>query len=219
MLQHFSRHVEKHLEQWKKSANRKPLILRGARQVGKTTIVKSFSKSYKYFINLNLEHAEALSFFKRYDSVSKIVDALFIEHNISSSEKQNCLLFIDEIQESPKAISLLRYFYEDEPKLHVIAAGSLLENALKKVKSFPVGRVSYLYVHPMNFEEFLDAKRHQLALKHLNKLPVNLSAHYTLLDLFHEYAIIGGMPEVIQAYLTTGNISDLPRAFKQPVLS
>ncbi len=147
----FKRHITKSLYQWKSNSKRKPLILRGARQVGKTTVVNEFSKNYDHFISINLERPSGLRYFKDYKDVKTLVDVLFLEHNISSKEITKTLLFIDEIQESPEAIALLRYFYEDIPKLNVIAAGSLLEHVMDKVKSFPVGRVSYLYLHPLNF--------------------------------------------------------------------
>ncbi|WP_299366866.1 AAA family ATPase [Winogradskyella sp.] len=202
------------MHQWKKSAKRKPLILRGARQVGKTTLVNQFSKNYDFYIPLNLERPSDLRYFKNYTDTKTIVEALFLAHNISTNDMGNVLLFIDEIQESTEAIALLRYFYEDLPQLHVIAAGSLLEHVMNKVKSFPVGRVSYLYLHPLNFTEYLDAKQKTLASEKINEIPVKHFAHQTLKDLFHEYAIIGGMPEVIENYLETNNISDLPKIYE-----
>ncbi len=210
----FKRHINKGLKQWKANAKRKPLILRGARQVGKTTLVNTFSKDYKYFISLNLERPSDLRYFEDYTDVKTIVDALFLANNIATKDLTQVLLFIDEIQESPKAIALLRYFYEDLPQLHVIAAGSLLEHVMDKVKSFPVGRVSYLYVHPLNFVEYLDAKQNKLALEALDEIPVKDFAHQTLKDLFHEYAIIGGMPEIIDTYLETLNVANLPEVYE-----
>lgn len=211
---HFKRHLNKGLKQWKASSKRKPLILRGARQVGKTTLVNTFSKGYDYFISLNLERPSDLRYFEDYTDVKTIVDALFLTNNISAKDLSKVLLFIDEIQESPKAIALLRYFYEDLPQLHVIAAGSLLEHVMDKVKSFPVGRVSYLYVHPLNFLEYLNAKAQPIVLEALNEIPVKDFAHQTLKDLFHEYAIIGGMPEVVNTYLETNNVADLPEVYE-----
>jgi len=210
----FKRHIFKQLEQWKANANRKPLILRGARQVGKTTLVKDFSKTFKNSILLNLEKPKDIGFFEDHDTVSSLVDTLFFEHNISNKNINNTLLFIDEIQESPKAIQLLRYFYEELPQLHVIAAGSMLEFAMKKIQSFPVGRVEYLYLHPLNFLEFLLAiKKHQAA-EQLRQIPVKDFAHNTLLNLFNNYTIIGGMPEVVKTYLTNKSIADLPKVYE-----
>lgn len=129
-------------------------------------------------------------------------------------KSQKTLLFIDEIQESTEAIAMLRYFYEDVPELHVIAAGSLLEHVIQNVKNFPVGRVQYLYLHPLNFSEYLEAKQHTGALKAIHNIPVEKYAHPTLKELFHEYAIIGGLPEVVKTYITTNSLADLPQVYE-----
>lgn len=210
----FKRHISSELHRWKSKANRKPLVLRGARQVGKTTTVRHFSKTYAHSILLNLEKVEHKRYFEDYDNAKTIVDALFVAYNIASTEKENTLLFIDEIQESPKAIALLRYFYEDVSSLHVIAAGSLLEHVMDKVKSFPVGRVEYLYVHPFNFIEYIEAKQHVIALEQLDKTPIKQFAHQTVMQLFNEYVIVGGMPEVVTTFLETGSIADLPQVYE-----
>lgn len=210
----FKRHIYSYLEQWKASTIRKPLILRGARQVGKTTLVNDFSKTFKNNILLNLEKPKDVRFFDAYDDVNTIKDALFFEYNILNSEIGSTLLFIDEIQESPKAIQLLRYFYEEIPELYVIAAGSLLEFAMRQVKSFPVGRVEFLYLHPLNFSEFLSAIGQQQAFEQLDEIPVKDFAHTTFLDLFNTYTIIGGMPEIIKTYLLNKSIADLPKVYE-----
>lgn len=210
----FKRHINEALSAWKSDPKRKPLVLRGARQVGKTTLVTTFSKNYKFFISLNLERPSDLNYFKNYTDVKTIVEALFLAKNISAKNINKTLLFIDEIQESPNAIALLRYFYEDLPQLHVIAAGSLLEHVMDKVKSFPVGRVSFLYLHPLNFIEYLGAKNKTLAIDAINDIPIKNYAHQTLKNLFHEYAIIGGMPEVIASYIESDTISDLPKIYE-----
>lgn len=205
----FKRHIHPQLINWKNSEDRKPLILRGARQVGKTTLIKEFADTYKNKVLLNLELQKDISYFEDYEDVSTIVEALFIANNIPTLAKKETLLFIDEIQESPKAISLLRYFYERESEIHVIAAGSLLEHALGKVKSFPVGRVQILHLYPLNFPKFLNALGQTSALEEFNTIPVRLAAHRTLLQLFKRYTIIGGMPEVVKKYISTQHIADL----------
>ncbi len=210
----FKRTIEKDLNDWKNSTSRKPLIIRGARQVGKTTLIKLFAKTYKNQIILNLEKKIDAAFFEKYDDVKTIIEALFLSNNIPSAEIGNTLLFIDEIQESPKAIQLLRYFYEDLPDLHIIAAGSLLEFAIKKVKSFPVGRIEYIYMHPLNFLEYLGAIDHKMAIEHLNQIPIQSFAHGVLLKLFNNYAIIGGMPEVIKEYIEKKSLIDLPKIYE-----
>lgn len=210
----IDRHVFSDLLKWKSSSDRKPLILRGARQVGKTTLIHQFAKSYKNRVLLNLEIAEDRRFFTDFENVHTIVEALFISHNITPAEKGDTIIFIDEIQETPEAISMLRYFYEMEPEIHVIAAGSLLEHTMRKIKSFPVGRVSMLYMFPINFPEFLSAIKKTNAMEELNTVPIREVAHKTLLDLFNRYAIIGGMPEVVRKYVETNNIADLPSIYE-----
>lgn len=210
----FQRNTLKDLEAWKSKSNRKPLIIRGARQVGKTTLVKEFGKSYKYFIPLNLDKPSDLDYFSRYTQIRSLLESLFLTHNISIVEMDETLLFIDEIQESPSAIQMLRYFYEEFPELHVIAAGSLLEFALRKVKSFPVGRVEYLYMHPLNFREYLMAKEHMGALEQIDKIPFDAFAHKILLDLFNQYALVGGMPEVISSFIEKESYTELPAVYE-----
>jgi len=210
----FKRAVEQHLKNWKVSSNSKPLIVRGARQVGKTTLIREFAKTYKYKILLNLEKPGDSSFFNKFHDAKTISEALFLSHDIPFESRDKTLLFIDEIQESPAAIHMLRYFYEELPELNVIAAGSLLEFVMQKVKSFPVGRVEFLYMYPLNFAEYLGAIGHQSALDQLRELPIQEFAHHVLLGLFHRYAIIGGMPEVVKTYIEKGNVADLPKVYE-----
>lgn len=210
----FKRNIIQNLIEWKNTNNRKPLILRGARQVGKTTVIKEFAKTYRYTVILNLEKPEHLRYFKDYTDVKSIIEALFIEHQIPSASIGETLLFIDEIQESPEAIGLLRYFYEDVPELNVIAAGSLLEFAVRYVKNFPVGRVIFLYLFPLNFREYLEAIGHKTAIEQLDNIPVKNTAHTLLMNLFHRYVITGGMPEIIKTIVETGNLADLPPIYE-----
>jgi uncharacterized protein len=210
----FKRHAEQDLLQWKNKSNRKPLILRGARQVGKTTLVEQFSKHYEYAVFLNLERQSDIHYFEEFDDVKMIVEALMIVHDFKHEKLSQTLLFIDEIQESPKAISLLRYFYEDIPQLHVIAAGSLLEQVMGEVKNFPVGRVEYLHLHPLNFSEYLIATNQPRLEEELNTVPVTDVAHTILINAFNKYAIIGGMPEVIKTYLINNSVADLKNTYE-----
>ena len=210
----LKRNLLAQLNKWKSKSNRKPLIVRGARQVGKTTLVNEFAKTYKHTLHLNLEKKIDSQYFEQTDNVKTIIEALFISNNIISKEISDTLLFIDEIQEQPKAIQLLRYFYEEVPELHVIAAGSLLEFALKDVKSFPVGRVEFLYLYPFNFVEYLEAIGHHVGIEQLKNIPINPVAHKTLLDLFNQYTIIGGMPEVIGEYVNNKSVTDLSTIYE-----
>ncbi|MCF6357343.1 MAG: AAA family ATPase, partial [Draconibacterium sp.] len=210
----LNRHITRSLHVWKESVFRKPLVLRGARQVGKTTLIQQFASKYKFSILLNLEKKADRFYFEEYDDVKTIVEMLFIAKNIAFKSLGETLLFIDEIQESPKAIGLLRYFYEELPDLHIISAGSLLEFAMKKVKSFPVGRVEFLYLYPLNFGEYLEAIEHKVAVEQFHKVPINPAAHQTLMKLFNNYAISGGMPEVIKVYMQNRSMADLPRIYE-----
>jgi predicted AAA+ superfamily ATPase len=192
----FRRKIYQQLLDWKKSARRKPLVIRGARQVGKSTVVREFAREYKSFIELS-------------DDVKTIIEAILVRENISINEG-SLLLFIDEIQESPKAIKLLRFFYEDFPSLHVICAGSLLEHVVKDIPSFPVGRIQQLVLHPFDFEEFLWAKGKKNIVELFDEVPIKEHYHEIVQNLFHEYVIIGGMPEVIRTRSSiSGNLADL----------
>lgn len=202
------------LVDWKVSNNRKPLIIRGARQVGKTTLIRHFAKElFNNYLELNLERENDRKLFEL-DDIDKILNAAYLLKRIKTTQKPT-LLFIDEIQESPKAISLLRYFHEEKPDIYVIAAGSLLEFSLKKVQNFPVGRVDYLYLHPLNFEEFLHAIGQKEVIKALHTIPVPDYTQKILLDLFHEYAVIGGMPECLEQYAVDKNIASLTKIYNR----
>ncbi len=209
----IKRHALLDLLAWKTDKERKPLIIRGARQVGKTTLVKEFAKSYKQSILLNLEKKIDRNYFEDQEDVKTIVTSIFLSYGVSE-DWNNTLLFIDEIQESPKAIQLLRYFYEELPDLPVIAAGSLLEFAMSDIRSFPVGRVSYLYLYPINFDEYIAADGNDRLVGELQHIPVKDYAHDVLLRKFHEYAIIGGMPEVVQKYISSQSMINLPVVYE-----
>ena len=196
----FDRIANKELLLWKQDNHRKPLVLRGARQVGKTTLIRHFAKSYDHYIELNLEKSEHLEYVESSKSVQQLADLLSLEFRISYSKWKNTLLFIDEIQESSKAISFLRFFYEELSDLNVIAAGSLLEHSLHQVQHFPVGRINYLYLFPLNFQEFLLATDNQHILDRINNIPIDEVTHKIALKLFHTYCIIGGMPEIVAIY-------------------
>jgi predicted AAA+ superfamily ATPase len=197
----FSRDIINDLGKWAASRNRKPLVLRGARQVGKTTAVRMFSREFDQFIYLNLEKEEEREMFERSYPFKDLLTILFIYAEKKRSGGRT-LIFIDEIQNSPKAIALLRYFYEDASDLYVIAAGSLLESILDKNISFPVGRVEYLAMRPCSFREFLNANNHQLA-DALEQHEVPSFLHSQLNAWFKKYTTIGGMPEVVKEFIET----------------
>lgn len=200
------------LEQWKSSELRKPLIVRGARQVGKTFTIKQFGdQSFRGRIHIvDLEkHPDWKLVFEKNLEPTRIISELEILLNTKIMIGSD-LLFFDEIQTSPKAIMALRYFYEEMPELHVIAAGSLLEFALKEI-SFPVGRVQMMNMTPMNFFEFLKAtgkdKAADLLLSIPEKLPETL--HNLLLDSLRQFMFVGGMPECIEVWRSTNSLTEV----------
>ena len=202
----FKRKILKKLEAWKKSNLRKPLILRGARQVGKTTIVNEFGLQYDNYLYFNMEKSENVKLFEMEIPLDDLVTTLFASVGKTQKPGQT-LIFIDEIQNSPKTIALLRYFYEQRPDLHVIAAGSLLENLIDVKVSFPVGRVQYLALRPCSFYEFLGAIDKNELLAILSQKPeLTVAFHEQLMHQFNQYAIIGGMPEAIQQYAETKDV-------------
>lgn len=198
----FKRKLLLELEKWRQNIPRKPLVIRGARQVGKTTLVNQFAAQYEQYIYLNLELTEDKEPFENFTSIENLINTIFFLKNKTLSKKKSTLLFIDEIQEVPKALNILRYFYELAPEISVIAAGSMLETLFDKNISFPIGRVEYKVIRPVSFPEFLSAIGENAALEQLTQVPVAAFAQTKLLNLFHTYALIGGMPEIVQHYAT-----------------
>ena len=214
----FPRKISQELLDWKNSSTRKPLVLRGARQVGKTTVINYFAKSFQHYIYLNLERKEDKAVFKNKVSINEMVDALFFLKN-KSRQIQDTLIFIDEIQEVPEALAALRYFYEDFPELYIVAAGSLLEMVFDNQISYPVGRLEYKVLRPFSFEEFLLALGETQALEQYNKVPIASFAHEKMLQLFHTYTLIGGMPEVVKKYVEHRDLTSLKSVYESLLLS
>jgi predicted AAA+ superfamily ATPase len=210
----FFRKILNELELWAKDEDRKPLILRGARQVGKTTAVEIFSKKFDQFIYLNLEVKKDADLFNQQLSIDDLIQAIFLHKNVVSTSGK-VLLFIDEIQNSPPAVAMMRYFYESAKPLHIIAAGSLLETLMSREQiSFPVGRVQYMFMYPLTFEEFLLATGKERAAELLHQVPIPAFALSSMLDYFHRYTLIGGMPEVVKKYSEKRNIMELIPVFQ-----
>ena len=209
----FKRQLINDLVAWSKKSDRKPLVLRGARQVGKTTLVLDFAKKYKQFIHLNLENKQEKDLFETAESFESLVDSIFFisrkQKNISPT-----LLFIDEIQNSGEAIKSLRYFFEKCPDIHVIAAGSLLETTLNNEISFPVGRVEFLPVRPFSFCEYLVAIGESRLLNTMDEININDFYHGILSAHFQDYTVIGGMPEVVQKYVNTKDLVSLESIYQ-----
>jgi predicted AAA+ superfamily ATPase len=199
----MKRQTETYLQSWKDKPDRKPLIIRGARQVGKTWLMKEFGRqSYEQVAYINLEsNAIARNLFAVDFDIQRIISGIQIDTGVVINA-QNTLLIIDEIQESPTAITALKYFQENAPEYHIICAGSLLGVALNRHTSFPVGKVDFLDLYPLNFHEFLDAVQ-ETSLKEL-LLQENWGLIQTFapkyIDLLRSYYYIGGMPEAILAY-------------------
>ncbi len=204
------------LNEWKKRPNRKPLIVRGARQVGKSTLVRMFAQEYfETIIEVNFEQeswAEDLFAQKNPVDTLAFLEAHYKQRIIAGKT----LLFLDEIQAGPKSLASLRYFYEQMPELHIIAAGSLLDFVLKDHNfSMPVGRIEYLHLGPMNFEEFLLATGNDIKLEQVRGYSLdedfNDTLHKSLMEDFRKYCIIGGMPGAIQTYLDTNSYLEVQR--------
>lgn len=220
----MERNVIKYLETWKNDldsgrGSRKPLIIRGARQVGKTHVVRDFAKAYfSQFINLNLERDDDRRLFKGVSDATTFIKVLELKakHKIIPGQT---LLFMDEIQQSEIALKQLRYLYEEMPNLHVLAAGSLLDVFIAKNKlETPVGRVEYCYMYPLTFDEFLKATGNQLILEQLSEPSLNdtfsTAEHEVFGKIFMEYALIGGMPEIVYNYISGETPQGLDRNYE-----
>ena len=210
----YHRNLLGKLEQWRVTGHRKPLVIRGARQVGKTTLVNQFGKQFKQYIHVNLERPEDASLFKTKTNIHSLVQGLLLRHNMQRSAIEETLLFIDEIQESPEVVNLLRYFYEDMPELAVIAAGSMIENVHGTTLTFPVGRVEFLVLRPVSFEEFLFAGKQHSLIDAFHHMPVQDFACIELYNAFHRYAYLGGMPEVHARYLHGNDLTALVSVYE-----
>lgn len=213
----YKRTIEDKLKNWRLSPFRKPLVLRGARQVGKTTAIRLFARSFRQFIFLNLETDDA-KMFEGERNIHRLVDRIFFEKQ-ALKEETDTLIFIDEIQEVPTALNMLRYFYEEYPQYYVIAAGSLLESLFNQNISFPVGRVDYLYMYPFSFSEFLEAMGEKAAWTAYHTVPVPEYAVERLMQLFHTYTLVGGMPEAVERYVLTKDILQLKPVYDALLLS
>lgn len=198
----LKRNIDEILLNWKKSNLRKPLLLRGARQVGKSTSVRTFGKQFEYILEVNFETEKEIHvFFEGNINVSGICEKLSVYFN-TPIEAGKTLLFFDEIQQCIPAISAIRYFYEQYADLHLIAAGSLLEFALAELPSFGVGRIRSVFMYPLSFYEFLEAKS-EAKLLDLIKIgkPLDAPFHKKLTEYLQIFLIIGGMPEVVSKYI------------------
>jgi len=205
------RKLEKNLDEWKLNPYRKPLVLRGARQVGKTSLVRKWGKAnYKELAEINLEKKSNLAVFSRAQSVSEFINYA----NIITGKKilpGKSLIFIDEIQESKNVMELLRFFSEERPDLHLIVAGSLLEAKMAGKWNVPVGRVEYLYLYPMTFFEYLKSVQKGDFLAQLEQVKIGgeIDGVEFIESHFRDYILIGGMPAAVNEYAATGGFSGI----------
>ena len=205
MKKYIQRNIDSELLSWKKSENRKPLLLRGARQVGKTATIRNFGEKFQYFLEIDLnDMPEVRELFERSFSPQEICSQISLIRGIPIIPNET-LLFIDEIQACPAAINKLRYFYEQYPELHLIAAGSLLEFALEGLPSFGVGRVRSIYMYPFSFDEFLFALDEKMLVMSIREAsperPLPEIVHNKINNLLRVFLIIGGMPESVSQYV------------------
>ena len=205
---------------WKNSSNRKPLIIQGARQVGKTWLMKEFGKQeFQQVVYLNFESSSRLKNLFTIDfNIERIITIIEIETN-QKITPENTLLIFDEIQEVEQGLTALKYFYEQAPQYYIVSAGSLLGISLQKEHSFPVGKVDFMRLYPMSFKEFLDNNNEVLLFEQLK------GKNWEVLSIFHEklvtalrlYYFIGGMPEVVASYLENKDL-EIVRALQKKLI-
>lgn len=206
---YYKRIIDHYLSEWASRDTRKPILLRGARQVGKSSAVRHLGQQFKNYVEINFEmEPQYKAIFKPDLNVCRIVMQIAALSG-SRIEEGETLLFMDEIQECPEAIMSLRFFKENLPKLHVIAAGSLLEFALAELPTFGVGRIHSMFMYPMTFDEFLLANKEDLLLEARNGAsalsPLPDPLHERLVNLLRTYMLVGGMPECVAKWVETHN--------------
>ena len=207
---YIHRKTDIELEKWKAESNHKPLLIRGARQVGKTKTIREFGKQFDVFIEINFKESPRLkTLFQDQLSPAEICENI-AAINKTSIVPGKTLLFFDEIQSCQEAIASLRFFYEKMPDLHVIAAGSLLEFALAEMPTFGVGRIRSLFMYPLSFSEFLLGSGEQELYEKVKQAnpsnPISEILHARLVELTQKFICLGGMPEVIATYIETKDL-------------
>ena len=214
-MTYYKRNIDDKLLEWKESPRRKPLLIRGARQVGKSTAVRHLGKGFKYFVEVNLESQPSIrQLFTKDIDVHRTCEAISATLGIPVVAGKT-LLFIDEIQVSQEAIMSLRYFKEDYPELHVIAAGSLLEFTLEELPSFGVGRIRSLYMYPFSFDEFLLAQGLDTTVDFKHKAtslsPLPEAVHNKLVEQLKTFYLVGGMPAAITEWIESKSYIECTR--------
>lgn len=207
---YLPRHIDQTLLDWTQAQDRKPLILRGARQTGKSSSIRQLGKRFELFLELNLERYDDLSLVRSCRSSDELLRALAARENVERFPPRT-LLFLDEIQESPDAVQWLRFLREDHPELFVVAAGSLMEVRLQERGfSFPVGRVTFRTLRPFTFFEFLTGSEHDVLGRQLYQSlqegrPTPEALHRQALELLRDYLVVGGMPEAVSRWIDSRN--------------
>lgn len=204
---YYERVIDNYLCEWAARPSHKPVLLRGARQVGKSTAVRHLGEQFKYFVEINLERqSEYKVLFQANLDIRRIVPQMAAMYGTPIIPGET-LLFIDEIQDCQEAIMALRYFKEDMPGLHVVAAGSLLEFVLDEIPTFGVGRIHSMHMYPMTFDEFLLANGEQLLMEARNQAspssPLPTPLHGKLTSLLRTFMLVGGMPESVAKWVET----------------
>lgn len=204
---YYRRIIDEYLLEWAQKKEHKPLLLRGARQVGKSTAIRHLGEQFEHYIEINFEKQPAYRSLFEKDLDVKRIAPLIAAMSKTSVEEGKTLLFLDEVQDCPQAIMALRYFREDMPGLHVVAAGSLLEFALDELPTFGVGRIHSMFMYPMTFDEFLMANREQALLDLRNQAnednPLDEIIYTQLIDYLRTYMLVGGMPESVVKWVET----------------
>lgn len=207
---YIKRRIDQELVKWRAEKKAKPLLVRGARQVGKSTTIRHLARQFEHFLEINFEEQRQVH--RVFDgdlNPIELCETLSALYNVPIVPGKT-LLFLDEIQACIPAISALRFFYEKYPELHVIAAGSLLEFALAEVPSFGVGRVRSMFVYPLSFNEYLEAVGEpgllSLKRKASTEKPVSVPVHAKLSQHFKRFLVLGGMPEVIATYIESKDL-------------
>jgi predicted AAA+ superfamily ATPase len=208
---YLPRNLDRELTAWRKEKTGKPLLVRGARQVGKSTAIRELSKQFDYYLEVNFEEQRQVhKLFEGDLNPKELCENLSILYNVPIIPGKT-LLFFDEIQACIPAISSLRFFYEKYAELHVIAAGSLLEFALAEIPSFGVGRIRSLFIYPLSFDEYLEAIGEKMLLEAKRKAtvsnPLAEPLHQKLLNHVKRFLILGGMPEVLASYVQNNSIN------------
>jgi hypothetical protein len=210
-MSYLARNIDAELLKWKESTRRKPLIVRGARQVGKSRAIRHLGESFTHYLEINLEEEKDLcKLFEEISDVRELSQRLGALHNVQVIPGET-LLFIDEIQNCPAALKSLWFFKETYPDLHVVAAGSLLEFALNEMPSYGVGRVRSIYMYPMSFKEFLIARGKDMWVEEIAAAnwnhPLEERLHSRLVSEFRSFLMVGGMPASVSAWVETQDYS------------